>query len=107
MKNYSISVVQFGPTQTEEKKSGLQGLVLKYLHLFVLHHQDLLAITLEEHRVEVLPRAKPVCVRQKRMAPDKVRILKNELDKLLGWFHHSSPQHQMGLTYCNSAKEGQ
>ena len=78
-----LHLVQFGPTLTKEEKSELQGLVLEYSHLFVSHHQDLPTITLEEHRIELFPEAKPVRARQKRMAPDKARILRNELDKLL------------------------
>ena len=78
-----LRLVQFGPTLTEREKSELQGLVLEYSHLFVSHHHDLRAITLEEHRIELFPGAKPVRARQKRMAPDKVQIFRNELDKLL------------------------
>jgi hypothetical protein len=46
-------------------------------------HQDLPSIMLEEHRIELIPGAKPVRARQRRMAPDQMKVLKNELDRLL------------------------
>ena len=78
-----LQFVQFSPTLTKEENSKFQGLVLKYLHHFVSRHQDLPTNTLEEHCIWLLPRANPVCARQRRMTPDKVRILKNKLDKPL------------------------
>ena len=44
-----LQFVQFSPTLTKEENSKFQGLVLKYLHHFVSHHQDLPTNTLEEH----------------------------------------------------------
>ena len=78
-----LRLVQFGPTLLEEERLELQGLVLEYADLFVSRHQDLPAITLEEHHIELIPGAQPVRARQKRMAPEKMQILKNELDRLL------------------------
>ena len=78
-----LHLVQFGPTLSKEERSELQGLVLEYANLFVSCHQDLPAITLEEHHIELIPGAQPMRARQKRMAPEKMQILKNELDKLL------------------------
>jgi hypothetical protein len=78
-----LKLIQFGPTLSYNERDELQKLVLEFSSLFVTHHYELPAITLEEHRIELLPGAKPVRARQKRMAPEKMRILKDELDKLL------------------------
>lgn len=78
-----LSLVKFGPTLLEEERLKLQELILEYSNLFVTRHQDLPAISVEEHHIELIPGAQPVRSRQKRMAPEKMQILKNELDKLL------------------------
>lgn len=78
-----LRLVQFGPSLSGEEKSALQELVLEYSDLFVSCHQNLPTITLEEHRIELVAGAKPTRARQQRMAPEKMRILKDELDKLL------------------------
>ena len=41
------------------------------------------SITLEEHDIDLLEGAKPVQIRQRRLAPDKATILKTKIDKLL------------------------
>ena len=78
-----LKLVKFGPSLSGEEKSALQELVLEYSDLFVSCHQNLPPITLEEHRIELVAGAKPTRARQKRMAPEKMKILKDELDKLL------------------------
>jgi hypothetical protein len=47
-----LRLVQFGPTLTERMKIDLRNLVIEYVDLFVTRHQDLLNITLEEHKIK-------------------------------------------------------
>lgn len=78
-----FSKVQFGPLLSSQEKNTLEDLIREYAHLFVTCHRDLPSITLEEHHIDLVDRARPVRVRQRRLAPEKVGILKNEIDKLL------------------------
>lgn len=81
--NELLSKVKFGPTLTIQEKAELEGLVLEYSDLFVTRHCDLPAITVDEHRIELTEDARPVRSRQKRMAPEKMSVLRAELDRLL------------------------
>lgn len=56
---------------------------MEYFELFVSKHLNLPNITLEEHRIELMGRAKPTCAKQQKMALDKMQILKEKLDRLL------------------------
>jgi hypothetical protein len=51
--------------------------------LFVTKHVDLPSVTLEEYRIELVEGARLVRAPQRRLAPDKSRVLKEELDGLL------------------------
>jgi hypothetical protein len=78
-----LSMVKFGPTLSEEEKHKLEELVVEFSEIFVNKHIDLPAITIEEHHIDLVADAIPVRCRQKQMAPDKMSILKEELDRLL------------------------
>jgi len=82
-RNELLSKVKFGPTLTAQERLALQDLVLEYSDLFVTRHCDLPVITVDEHRIELTEGARPVRSKQKRMAPEKMSVLKAELDRLL------------------------
>jgi hypothetical protein len=78
-----LKLVQFGPTLIEEERNELQASVLEFSKLFIKKHSDLPSTSLEEHMIELIKDAKSVRALQRRMAPDKMIILKGELDCLL------------------------
>jgi len=83
MKEELPRMIKFGPILLEQEHVQLETLVIKYVDLFVSKHLDLPAITLDEHRIELIPNAKLVCEKQKRKAPDRMVVLRVELDRLL------------------------
>jgi hypothetical protein len=75
--------IQFGPTLTKEEREELESLVIEFSELFVTRHADLPSVTLEEHKIELVEGAHPMRTPQRWLAPDKSRVLKEELDMLL------------------------
>jgi hypothetical protein len=67
---------------TEERKQ-YEDLLRKYIHLFVFSYKDLREVTMEQHKIELLPNAKPIRAKQGRWNPRYTAMVKEELDKLL------------------------
>lgn len=61
----------------------MESLVRKHINLFVTCHSDLPWMIIEEHKINLIPRAKPMTCSQKRMSPAQCGILRKELDQLL------------------------
>jgi hypothetical protein len=55
----------------------------KYIHLFIFSYKDLREITMEQHKIELLPNAKLVKTKQRRWNPKYTIMVKEKLDKLL------------------------
>ncbi len=82
-----VSKIQLGPDLCPEEKRQYEDLLLKYIHLFAFSYKDLREVTMEQHKIELLPNAKPVRTKQGRWNPMYTTMVKEELDKLLeAWF---------------------
>ncbi len=51
--------------------------------MFAFNYKDLREITMEQHKIELLPNVKPVRTKQRRWNPRYTTMVKEELDKLL------------------------
>jgi hypothetical protein len=65
-------------------------------------------IALEEHHIDLKDNVNPVRIKQRRMAPDKARILKDELDRLLegGFITHVKNMEWVSLVVIVPKKGG-
>jgi hypothetical protein len=55
--------------------------------MFAFSYKGLKEILMEQHKIELLPNAKPVKTKQGRWNPRYITMVKEELDKLLeAWF---------------------
>jgi len=75
--------------QLEERKQ-YEDLLRKYIHLFAFSYKDLREVTMEQHKIELLPNAKPIRAKQGRWNPRYTAMVKEEFDKLLeaGFIRH-------------------
>jgi hypothetical protein len=66
-----------------EERKQYEDLLRKYIHLFAFSYKDLREVTMEQHKIELLPNAKPIRSKQGRWNPRYTAMVKEELDKLL------------------------
>ncbi len=78
-----VSKIQLGPNLRPEERRQYEDLLRKYIHLFAFSYKDLREITMEQHKIELLPNAKPIKIKQRRWNPKYTTMVKEELDKLL------------------------
>ncbi len=78
-----LSKIQLGPDLQPEEKKEYEDLLRKYIHLFAFNYKDLREVTMEQHKIELLPNAKPIRAKQGRWNPRYMAMVKEELDKLL------------------------
>jgi hypothetical protein len=78
-----LSKIQLGPDLQLEERKQYEDLLRKYIHLFVFSYKDLKEVTMEQHKIELLPNAKPIRAKQGRWNPRYTAMVKEELDKLL------------------------
>jgi len=57
---------QLGPDLQLEERKQYEDLLRKYIHLFSFNYKDLREVTMEQHKIELLPNAKPIRAKQKR-----------------------------------------
>jgi len=50
-----LSKIQLGPNLQPEEKKQYEDLLRKYIHLFVFSYKDLREVTMEQHKIELLP----------------------------------------------------
>ncbi|KAI8542928.1 hypothetical protein RHMOL_Rhmol08G0177900 [Rhododendron molle] len=76
-------MVQVGSTLSPEEHCDFKELLTEYNDVFAWSHQDMPGIDPElvEHRIPLLPDAKPVKQKLKRMRPDWVQKIKDEVTK--------------------------
>ncbi len=72
-----------GPDLQLKERKQYEDLLCKYIHLFVFSYKDLREVTMEQHKSELLPNAKPIRAKQGRWNPRYTTIVKEEFDKLL------------------------
>ncbi len=78
-----LSKIQLGPDLQLEERKQYEDLLRKYIHLFGFNYKDLREVTMEQHKIELLPNAKPIRAKQGRWNPRYTAMVKEELDKLL------------------------
>jgi len=85
-----LSKIQLGPNLHPEERKQYEDLLRKYIHLFVFSYKDLKEVTMEQHKIELLPNAKSIRAKQRRWNPRYTTMVKEELDKLLeaGFIRH-------------------
>jgi len=60
-----VSKIQLGPNLRHEERRQYEDLLCKYIHLlFAFNYKDLREITMEQHKIELIPNAKPVRTKQ-------------------------------------------
>ncbi len=64
-----LSKIQLGPDLQQEERKQYKDLLRKYIHLFAFSYKDLRKITMEQHKIELLPNAKPIRAKQGRWNP--------------------------------------
>ncbi len=55
-----VNKIQLRTDFHPEEKNQYEDLWRKYIHLFVFNYKDLREITMERHKIELLPNAKPI-----------------------------------------------
>jgi hypothetical protein len=85
-----LSKIQLGPNLQPEERKQYEDLLRKYIHLFAFCYKDLKEVTMEQHKIELLPNAKLIKAKQGRWNPRYTAMVKEELDKLLeaGFIRH-------------------
>jgi hypothetical protein len=78
-----LSKIQLGPDLQSEEKKQYEDLLRKYIHLFVFNYKDPREVTMEKHKIELLPDAKPIRAKQGRWNPRYTTMMKEQFDKLL------------------------
>ncbi len=78
-----VSKIQLKPDLHPEERRQYEDLLCKYIHLFAFSYKDLREVTMEQHKIELLPNAKPIKTKQRRWNPKYIVMVKEELDKLL------------------------
>jgi hypothetical protein len=64
-----LSMIQLGPDLQPEERKQYENLLRKYIHLFAFNYKDLKEVTIEQHKIELLPNAKPIRAKQGRWNP--------------------------------------
>jgi hypothetical protein len=78
-----LSKIQLGPNLQPEERKQYENLLHEYIHLFAFNYKDLREVTMEQHKIELLPNAKPIKAKQGRWNPRYMAMVKEELNKLL------------------------
>jgi len=78
-----VSKIQLRLHLRPEERRQYEDLLRKYIHLFAFNYKDLKEITMEQHKIELLPNAKLVRRKQGRWNPRYTTMVKEEFDKLL------------------------
>jgi hypothetical protein len=61
-----VNQIQLRPDLYPEERKQYEDLLRKYIHLFAFSYKDLKEITMEQHKIELLPNAKPIRNKQGR-----------------------------------------
>ncbi len=79
-----VNKIQLGPNLCHEERRQYEDLLCKYIYMFVFNYKDLREVTMEQHKIELLPNAKPIKTKQRRWNPIYTTMVKKELDKVVG-----------------------
>jgi hypothetical protein len=85
-----LSKIQLGLDLHLEERKQYEDLLHKYILFFAFSYKDLREVTMEQHKIELLPNAKPIKAKQGRWNPKYTAMVKEKLDKLLeaGFIRH-------------------
>jgi hypothetical protein len=75
--------IQLGPDFRPKEKKQDEDLLRKYIHLFVFNYKDLREVTMEQHKIKLLPNVKPIRTKQGRCNPKYTTMVREGFDKLL------------------------
>jgi len=78
-----VSKIQLRLNLRLEKRKEYEDLLRKYIHLFTFNYKDLKEVTMEQHKIELLPNIKLIRIKQGRWNPRYTTMVKEERDKLL------------------------
>ncbi len=78
-----VNKIQLETDLRFKEKRQYENLFRKYIHMFAFNYKDLKEVTIEQHKIELLPNAKPIMTKQRRWNPKYTMMVKEELDKLL------------------------
>ncbi len=78
-----VNKIQLGPNFRPHEKKQYEDLLHKYIYLFTFNYKDLKEVTMEQHKIKLLPSAKLVRTKQGRWNLKYIVMVKEELDKLL------------------------
>jgi hypothetical protein len=78
-----LSRIQLRPDLQSKERKQYEDLLRKYIHLFAFSYKDLKEVTMEQHKIELLPNAKPIRAKQGRWKPRYIAMVKEKFDMLL------------------------
>jgi len=78
-----VSKIQLRPDFCLEERRQYENLMRKYIHLFAFNYKDPKEGTMEQHKIELLPNAKSITIKQRMWNPKYITMVKEELNKLL------------------------
>jgi hypothetical protein len=78
-----VNKIQLGPNLCPKEIREYEDLLCMYIHLFAFNYKDLKEVTMEQHKIELLPNAKSIKTKQGRWNPRYTTMVKEEFDKLL------------------------
>ncbi len=61
-----VSKIQLRLDFCFEERKQYEDLLRKYIHLFAFSYKDLREVTMEQHKIELLPNVKPIKTKQGR-----------------------------------------
>ncbi len=81
-----MSKIQLGPDLCLDERGQCEDLLRKYIHLFVFNYKDFKEVTMEQHKIEFLPNAKPIKTKQGRWNPKYTTMMKDKCTLNLMWY---------------------
>ncbi len=78
-----LGKIQLRPDLHPEERTQYEDLLCNYIHIFAFSYKDLREVTMEQHKIELLPNAKPIRAKQGRWNPRYTIMVKEKFDKLL------------------------
>jgi hypothetical protein len=78
-----VSKIQLCSNLHPDERKQYEDLLHKYVHLFAFIYKDLTEVTMEQHKIKLLPNAKPIRTKQKKWNLRYTTMVKEEHNKLL------------------------
>jgi hypothetical protein len=78
-----VSKIQLRLDLCLEERRQYEEVLHKYIHLFAFVYKDLKEVSMEQHKIELLPNVKPIMTKQRRWNLRYITMVKGKFDKLL------------------------